>query len=51
MSPTEDAEYEVKLILHSWSGEERPACDHLIEYTAHTPGQRKEAMKAVIRKK
>lgn len=42
---TKDAEYEVKLILHSWSGEERSASDHFIKDTAHTPGQRDEISK------
>ncbi|KAK0152398.1 Parapinopsin [Merluccius polli] len=34
---TADAEYEVKLILHRGAGEQRPACDHLIEDAAHAP--------------
>lgn len=37
---TKDAEYEVKLILHSRSREERSASDHFIKDAAHTPGQR-----------
>lgn len=34
---TKDAEYEVKLVLHSRSGEKRPPSDHFIKYAAHTP--------------
>lgn len=37
---TKYAEYEVKLILHCRSRKERPACDHFIKDTAHTPRQR-----------
>lgn len=36
---TKDAEYEVKLILHSRSREERSASDHFIKDAANTPGQ------------
>lgn len=37
---TKDAKYEVKLILHSRSREQRSASDHFIKDAAHTPGQR-----------
>lgn len=34
---TEDAEYEVKLVLHSRSGEKGPPSDHFVKDAAHAP--------------
>lgn len=47
VSLTKDAEYEVKLILHSRSREERSARDHFIKDAAHTPGHRGRHSKEV----
>lgn len=40
---TEDAEYEVKLVLHGRSREKRPPGDHFIKDAPHTPEQRQGA--------
>lgn len=40
---TEDAEYEVKLVLHGRSRKKRPPGDHFIKDAAHTPEQKQGA--------